>query len=98
MCQPADWPVEHVRRTVGLRTSDNGAAWIHERRSVMSDADLPDVPRVPDGHSASDGLEERGQGAGRLLGEGAEQGIAGDQDEHDAAEDESTDDEDDAEA
>jgi hypothetical protein len=63
----------------------------------MSDADATDIPGEPDGHTASDGLEERGQGAGRLLGEGAEQGIAGDQDEHDAAGDDSTDAEDDTE-
>lgn len=49
----------------------------------MSDTDLPDLPDVPDDHPASDGLEERGQGAGRLLGEGAEQGITADEVEPD---------------
>ena len=43
----------------------------------MSDIHPPDVANIPSGHS--DGLEERGQGAGRLLGEGAEQSIAGDE-------------------
>ena len=46
----------------------------------MTDADneRPN-PDARNGHTASDGLEERGQGAGRLLGEGAEQGIAGEE-------------------
>ena len=54
----------------------------------MSDIQKPDIANLPE-HAASDGLEERGQGAGRLLGEGAEQTIAGDevqQDERDAEE------------
>jgi hypothetical protein len=52
----------------------------------MSDIHPPDVANIPE-HKASDGLQERGQGAGRLLGEGAEQTIAGDEvepDEQDA--------------
>ena len=52
----------------------------------MSDIHPPDIANLPE-HGASDGLEERGQGAGRLLGEGAEQTIAGDEvaeDERDA--------------
>jgi hypothetical protein len=47
----------------------------------MSDPGPEDIDDVPDrgGRKASDGLEERGQGAGRLLGEGAEQAIAADE-------------------
>lgn len=44
----------------------------------MSDIHRPGVADTPE-HGASDGLQERGQGAGRLLGEGAEQTIAGDE-------------------
>jgi hypothetical protein len=60
----------------------------------MSDTDLPDLPDTPDGLTASDGLEERGQGAGRLLGEGAEQGIAGDEPSGEADDAESAEDRD----
>ena len=55
----------------------------------MSDPDQPDRPAVREDNPASDGLEERGQGAGRLLGEGAEQGIAADQADHEAVAEES---------
>jgi len=51
----------------------------------MSDTDLPDVSGGEPAPTSSDGLEERGQGAGRLLGTGAEQAIAGD-DPEDTAE------------
>lgn len=54
----------------------------------MSDIHPPEEANTPE-HGASDGLQERGQGAGRLLGEGAEQTIAGDEveeDERDAEE------------
>lgn len=44
----------------------------------MSEAELPDVGGREPVAGGPDGLEETGQGAGRLIGEGAEQAIAGD--------------------
>jgi hypothetical protein len=48
----------------------------------MSDIDLPDVTESKPEPAGSDGLEARGQGAGRLLGQGGELAISGDDAEH----------------